>query len=271
VEEGGEPVTVDAPPRVRDFGRSLVWMSIALFVASSLLLVLALVLIPVPGQLWLSRVTGVPGTLAEQVAAYMVLVAPWHFPLLSPLLATRLVGARARRLLWAGSILVVRDDGKTWRLFAHATVVTVAAVGVDIMWSRGALGYEYYPFLLTWILFWGLWFYRVVVITVLWFSHALSLGQSVALLSRAESGYGGPARFVLKADTGHREVVIERVDGARVRLKVIDAARFAAQLAARLAARSEASAAAEVHGVTEAWRAAGPRGAEVVAALLGRS
>lgn len=260
-------MTGDAPPSVRDFGRSLVWTSIALFVASFL----ALALVQVPGQLWLYRVTNVLGTLAGQVAVYMVRVAPLHFPLLSPLLATRLVGARARRSLSAGSILVVRDDGKTWRLFAHATVVTVAAVGVDIMWSSGALGYDASRFVLTCILLSVLWFYRVVVITVLWFSHALSLGQSVALLSRAESGYGAPARFVLKADTGHREVVIERVDGARVRLKVIDAARFAAQLAARLAARSEASAASEVHGVTEAWRAAGPRGAEVVAALLERS
>lgn len=131
-------MTGDAPPSVRDFGRSLVWMSIALFIASSLALVLALALVPDPVRAWLSRVTGVPGTLAEQVAAMMVLVAPLHFTLLSPLLATRLVGARARRLLWAGSILVVRDDGKTWRLFAHATVVTVAAVGVDIMWTRGS-------------------------------------------------------------------------------------------------------------------------------------
>lgn len=137
--------------------------------------------------------------------------------------------------------------------------------------DQGELGYHYSSYLLTCILLSALWFYRMVVITVLWFSHALSLGESVAVLSRAESGYGAPARFVLKADTGHREVVIERVDGARVRLKVIDAARFAAQLAARLAARSEASAAAEVHGVTEAWRAAGPRGAEVVAAFVGRS
>lgn len=271
MEEGGEPVTGDAPPSIRDFGRSLVWTSIALFIASSLALVLAPALVPVPVALWLHRVTNVPGTLAEQVAASMVLVAPLHFTLLSPFLATRLVGARARRLLWAGSILVVRDDGKTWRLFAHATVVTVAAVGVDILWSRGALGYDASRFVLTCILLCTLGFYRVVVITVLWFSHALSLGQSVAVLSRAESGYGVPARFVLEADAGHREVVIERVDGARVRLKVIDVARLNAQLAARLAARSEASAAAEVHGVTEAWRAAGPRGAEVVAALLERS
>jgi hypothetical protein len=249
VEEGGEPVTVDAPPRVRDFGRSLVWMSIALFLASFLALVVALALIPVPGRVWLHGVMHVPGTLAEQVAAWLVLVAPLHCTLLSPLLATRLVGARARRS--ARSILVVRDDGKTWRLFAHATVVTVAGVGVDILWTRGALGYEASRYVLTWILLSALFFYRVVVITVLWFSDALSLGKSVAVLSRAESGV--PDRFVLKADTGHRYVVIERVDGARVQLKFLDAA------------------AKEVHGVTEAWRAAGPRGAEVVAAFLGRS
>ena len=266
-------MTVDAPPNVRDFGRILVWTSIALFVASALALILALALalVPVPGRLWFSRVMGGTGTLTGQVAASMVLVAPLHFPLLSPLLATRLVGARARRLLWASSILVVRDDGKTWRLFAHATVVLVAAVGVDILWSTGALGYGASGFAMTCTLMSALWFYRLVVITVLWFSHALSLKQSVAVLSRAESGYGAPARFVLKANTGHREVVIERVDGARVRLTAIDAARFSAQLAARLAAPSDVHLAAEVHGVTEVWRAAGPRSAEVVAAWLGRS
>ena len=145
---------------------------------------------------------GRPGTLAEQVAAWLVLVAPLHCTLLSPLLATRLVGARARQSLSAKSILVVRDDGKTWRLFAHATVVTVAAVGVDILWTRGALGYEASRYVLTSILLSALWFYRVVVINVLWFSDALSLGKSVAELSRAESGV--PNSFVLKADTGHR-------------------------------------------------------------------
>ena len=255
-------MTVDAPPGVHDFARSLVRTSIALFVASPLALVPGALLIAGAGRLC-DALAAQRGT--EQVVLVVVAtiaLAPLHLNVLSPLIAKRFLGARARRLLPAGSILVVSDDDETWQLFAHATVVTAAVLALHFLWSIGALGYTLERKVLTVVLWSALWFYRLVVITVLWFRHARSLGESVAVFSRGEPGYREPARFFLEAVEGRREVILERVDGAHVQLKYLDAARLAAQ--------SDAPAGG-IEGVKEVWRAAAPAGAEVVAAWLGRS
>jgi hypothetical protein len=110
-----------------------------------------------------------------------------------------------------------------------------------------------------------LWTHRVIVITRRWFRHAYSLPDSVGVLSRETSGYRGPERFFLDGVEGRREVVLERVDGASLTLKYVDAARLAA--ASGVAAERLHA----VEGVQQVWRAAGPAGARVVAAWLGRS
>jgi hypothetical protein len=254
-------VTVDEPPSVHDFARSLVRTSIALFVASPLLLVPGALLMAGVGRLGDKlAVSGLPKDVGIGVVTTIALM-PLHLNLLSPLIVKRFLGARARRLLPAGSILVVSDD-ETWRLFARATVVTAAVLALFYVrgwgWYSGSLG----PMLLETVLINALSFYRLVVITVLWFRHARSLDESIAVLSRAEPGYREPARFFLEAAGLRREVLIDQTNGARVHLKFLDAAR--------LAAPSDAPA-GRINGVTEVWRAAGPRAAEVVATWLGRS
>ncbi|MEP7121283.1 MAG: hypothetical protein ABJE95_10255 [Byssovorax sp.] len=255
-------MTVDEPPSAHDFARSLVRTSIALFVASPLTLVLGALLLASAGRL--SRAFAVSHMTEDVVVGVVatIAVAPLHLNLLSPLLAKWFIGARARRLLPAGSILVVSDDNHTWRLFARATVVTAAGLMVLLLWKAGQLGDSLGGIVLAMVLSNALWLYRVVGITVLWFRHAHALDESVAVLARADSGYREPARLFLQLGAWRREVVIERVDGARVELKDLDAAR--------LAGRSDAFA-GRIEGVQEVWRAAGPRGAEAVAAWLGRS
>lgn len=256
-------MTAEAPPSVHDFARSLIRTSIALFVASPLLLVPGALLIAGAGRLCDAVGAQRGAEQAVEVVVATIALAPLHLNLLSPLIAKRLVGARARRLLPAGTILVVSDDDKTGRLFAHATVVTAAVLAVHVLWSTGALGYTLDRIVLTLVLLSALWLYRLVVITVLWFRHARSLDESIAVLSRAEPGYREPARFFLEAAGLRSEVLIDRVvNSARVQVKYLDAAR--------LSAPSDATA-GRIEGVTEVWRAVGPRGAEVVAALLGRS
>jgi hypothetical protein len=256
-------MTDHSPPSVHDFARSLVRTSIALFVASPLWLV--------PGSFLFTGAERLCDALAAQhstkqvveVVVATIAFAPLHLNLLTPLLAKRLLGARARRLLPAGSILVVSDDDRTWRLFARATVVTAAFLIVLLLGkSMGPFGSSLAGIVLALVLVPALWFYRLVVITVLWFRHARSLDESVAVLSRAEPGYREPARFFLEPDERRREVVIERVDGARVHLKYLDAARLGAQSDAPTG---------RIEGVTEVWRAAGPRGAKSLAAWLGGS
>jgi len=254
-------MTGDAPPSVHDFARSLVRTSIALFVASPLLAVLGVL-----GAGILSRALGISENTLMCVSM-TIAFAPLHLNLLSPLLAKWFLGARARRLLPAGSILLVSDDDKTWRLFARATVVT-AVVPMSLLlpemkWIDIGGDGRFMLLVLEIVLLNALGFYRLVYITVLWFRHARSLAESVAVLSRADSGYRDPARLFLQLDAWRREVVIQRVDGARVHLKFLDAAGLAAQ--------SDPHAGAIIEGVTEVWRAAGPRGAEAVAAWLGRS
>src|SRR6185437_1920607 len=138
VEGSGRPVTVDAPPSVHGFGRSLVRTSIALFVASPLALV--------PGVLLIADARRLCDALAaergtEQVVEVIgatIALAPLHLNLLSPLVVKRLLGVRARQFLPAGSILVVSGDDETWRLFARATVVTVAVLAVHALLYVGA-------------------------------------------------------------------------------------------------------------------------------------
>lgn len=250
-------MTTGAPPSVDELGRSLVRTSVLLFIAIPLLLGPLLA----AGADWLSQALALePVTVRVVVKAARL--APLHFNLLSPLLAKRLLAGRARRLLPPESIFLVTDDGATWRLFARATLVTAAALAAYASWWWGVLGHELGGMLLTMALLAVLWPYRVIVVTLRWFRHAGSLLDSVGVLSRETSGYRGPERFFLDGVEGRREVVLERVDGASLTLKYIDAARLAAQLDC---------ATTGVEGVTEIWRSAGPAGAQVVAAWLGRS
>jgi hypothetical protein len=247
------------PPSVYDFARPLVRTSIALFVASPLALVLGSFLFRGGGRLFDALAAPRSTKEVAEVVVATLAFAPLHLNLLTPLLAKWFLGVRARRLLPAGSILVVSND-ETWRLFARATVVTAA--GLMVLLCAGAFRDSLAGIVLGSLLMYALGFYRLVVITVLWFRHARSLDESIAVLSRAEPGYREPARFFLEAAGLRREVLIDRTNGARVHLKFLDAAR--------LAAPSDAPA-GRIDGVTEVWRAAGPRSAEVVAAWLGKS
>lgn len=249
-------MTTGAAASAEELGQRLVRTSTILFLASPLLLGPLLG----AGADWLSQALAL-----EPVTAKVVInasrLAPWHFNLLSPLLAKRLLGGRARRLLPAESILVLTDDAATWWLFAHATAVTAAALAVYGSWWNGVLGHELGGMLLVLALSAVLWPYRVIVVTRRWFRLVGSLADSVGVLSREMSGYRGPERFFLHSAETHEEVVLERVDGARLDLKYVDAARLAVQ----------AGATAGAQGVREVWRAAGPGGSQVVAAWLGRS
>lgn len=248
-------MTTDAAPSADELGRRLVRTSIALFLASFLLEPL---LVAGAGRLSAALEAG----RATEDVLVAVALTPLHLNLLSPLLAKRLLGARARRLLPAESILVLADDAATWRLFAHATAVTAAGLAVYGSWCNGVFGQGSGGMLLAMALLNVLWLYRVIGVTVRWFRHARWLGDSVGVLSRATSDYRGPGRFFLQAAEARREVILERVDGARLDLKYVDAARLAAQ---------SGGATGRVEGVKEVWRAAGPRGAQFVAAWLGRS
>ena len=217
---------VDEPPSVHDFARSLVRTSIALFVASPLALVLGSFLFRGAERLCDALAAQRSTKEIVEVVVATIAFAPLHLNLLTPLLAKWFVGARARRLLPAGSILVVNDD-QTWRLFARATVVTAAFVMVLLLGkSMGPFGSSLAGIALVLVLVPALWFYRVVIITVRWFRHARALDETIAVLSRAEPGYREPARFFLETAGLRREVLIDRTNGARVHFKFLDAARL---------------------------------------------
>ncbi len=256
-------MTVDAPPSVRDLAASLVETSARLFRAPIVVSPLAFVLgsLLLSGAAHLFHVAEYIPERAFGAVVTTIALAPLHLNILSPLIAKRLLGARARRLLPAGSILVVRGDGETWRLFAHATVVTAAALAVLFLGVPGAIAGGFERWALTLVLMNALWFYRLVVITALWLRHEPSLGQSVAVLSRIAPGYREPGRFFLEVVEGRREVLVERVDGARVEVKYLDTAPLAAEAGVPAGA-------SKIEGAKEVWRAAAPAGAEVVAAWL---
>lgn len=254
-------MTADTAPSVDDLGRSLARTTIALFLAS---VGLTLVLVAAAGRLSdaLRLAHTREGVLAAVALApedvlTAVALTPLHLNLLLPLLAKRLLTERARQLLPAESVLVVSDDAATWRLFARATAVTVAALGASV-WLAHASPWTLERLLAS-ALMMALWFYRLVVVTVRWFRHARSLGDEVGILTRVGSAYRGSLQFFLDAVEGRREVVIERVDGARVEVKYVDAA----QLVAALGGAAERP--RTIEGVREIWRAAGPAGAKALA------
>lgn len=242
-------MTADAPPTADDLGRTLVRTSVVLFLASPLLLLALLVL--GAGRL-IDELAG--GRASDEVFGAVAL-ATLHLNLLSPLLAKQLLRARARRFLPAESVLVMGNYRATWRLFAHATAVMVAALAA---WSMRGQSYTAQRIVVSFVLD-ALWIYRLVVITVLWFRHARSLGDEVGVLTRVGSAYRGPMQCFLDTAGTLREVIIERVDGVRVAVKYVDAARLAA----------DSGGSRVVDGVREVWRAAEPAGAKVVAGWLG--